>query len=112
MPNVVNILRGYLPVRLFAGHAPFVRRDVNHVVRAKTLQPVGLNEFLALDIPPRAMLLSPILPERSLSMLYAPRGVGKSWLGISIGLAVASGGSLLRWDAPRPRRVLYVDGEM
>ena len=112
MPNVVNILRGYLPVRLFAGHAPFVRRDVNHVVRAKTLQPVGLNEFLALDIPPRAMLLSPILPERSLSMLYAPRGVGKSWLGLSIGLAVASGGSLLRWAAPKPRRVLYVDGEM
>ena len=45
-------------------------------------------------------------------MLYAPRGVGKTLLGLSIGLAVASGTSLLRWSAPRPRRVLYVDGEM
>ena len=58
------------------------------------------------------MLLNPILPERSLAMLYSPRGIGKSWLGLSIGLAVASGGSLLRWNAPSPRRVLYVDGEM
>ena len=58
------------------------------------------------------MLLDPILPERSLSMLYAPRGIGKSWLGLSIGLAVASGSTLLRWTVPRPRNVLYVDGEM
>jgi putative DNA primase/helicase len=45
-------------------------------------------------------------------MLYAPRGVGKSWLGLSIGVAVASGGSLLKWEAPAPRRVLIADGEM
>jgi putative DNA primase/helicase len=57
-------------------------------------------------------LLSPILPERSLAMLYAPRGVGKSWLSLSIGLAVAGGASLLRWSAPRQRNVLYIDGEM
>jgi putative DNA primase/helicase len=76
------------------------------------LQPVGLHDFLNLDIPPRQMLLSPILPERSLAMLYAPRGIGKTLLGLSIGLAVASGIPLLRWSAPHSRRVLYVDGEM
>ena len=43
------------------------------------------------------MLLDPILPERSLAMLYAPRGVGKTLLSLSIGLAVASGSPLLRW---------------
>jgi putative DNA primase/helicase len=76
------------------------------------LRPIGFGEFLNLKVPPREMLLDPVLPERSLSMLYAPRGVGKSWLGLSIGLAVASGTPLLRWSAPRKRRVLYVDGEM
>jgi RecA-family ATPase len=75
-------------------------------------QAIGLNDFLNIDVPPREMLLSPILPERSLAMLYAPRGVGKSWLGLSIGLAVAAGESLLRWSAARQRNVLYVDGEM
>jgi putative DNA primase/helicase len=76
------------------------------------LRPVGFNDFINLNIPSREMLLSPILPERGLAMLYAPRGVGKSWLGLSIGLAVASGAPLLRWSTPNPRRVLYVDGEM
>ena len=76
------------------------------------LKPIGFNDFLELDVPPREMLLDPILPERSLAMLYAPRGIGKTLLTLSVGLAVASGSPLLRWQAPRQRRVLYVDGEM
>ena len=76
------------------------------------LKPFGLNDFLGLDLPPRELLLDPILPERSLAMLYAPRGLGKSWLSLSVGLAVASGNPLLRWSAPKPRKVLFVDGEM
>jgi putative DNA primase/helicase len=76
------------------------------------LRPVGFNDFLNLDIASREMLLNPILPERSLAMVFAPRGCGKSFLCLSIGLAVASGSDLLRWSAPRKKRVLYVDGEM
>ena len=45
------------------------------------LQPIGFDDFLSLDVPPREVLLDPILPERSLAMLYAPRGVGKTLLG-------------------------------
>ena len=77
-----------------------------------SFQPVGFQEFVNLGIPRREMVLEPILPESSLSMLYAPRGIGKTLLALSIGLAVASGANLLRWSAPRSRRVLYVDGEM
>ena len=87
-------------------------QPVNRSASVEMLRPVGLADFLALEIPPRTMLLDPILPERSLSMLFAPRGIGKSWLGLSIGLAVASGSPLLRWTVPGPRRVLYIDGEM
>jgi AAA domain len=75
-------------------------------------QPLGLNDFLALDVPPREKLLAPIILERSLAMIFAPRGIGKSWFALSIGVAVASGASFLRWQAPKPRRVLLVDGEM
>jgi putative DNA primase/helicase len=83
---------------------------VEHPVVA--LKSIGFDDFLAMDAPPREMLLAPILPEKSLAMLYAPRGIGKTLLALSIGLAVASGSPLLRWNAPRQRRVLYVDGEM
>jgi putative DNA primase/helicase len=77
------------------------------------LKAVGINDFLSIEIPAReTFLLSPILPERGLAMLYAPRGIGKSWLSLSIGMAVAAGAPLLRWHVPKHRRVLYVDGEM
>jgi putative DNA primase/helicase len=102
-----NFLKEIMPRR----HARPIRAE-GLLRHRPPLQPMGFNDFLNLDIPPRQMLLGPILPERSLTMLYAPRGVGKTLLGLSIGLAVASGAPLLRWSAPKPRRVLYVDGEM
>jgi hypothetical protein len=111
MPILASLFRQYLPLR-FRGGPDAVIANVNHAAPASSFQPVGLQDFLALQVPPREMLLAPILPERSLAMLYAPRGVGKSWLGLTIGLAVASGSSVLRWNAPSPRRVLLVDGEM
>ena len=64
------------------------------------------------EIRPREMLLDPILPEQGLAMLYSYRGIGKTFLALGIACAVAGGGRFLRWSAPRPRRVLYVDGEL
>jgi putative DNA primase/helicase len=107
LQNLKNILH-----RAFPGRSIIPIRKAVSEPNRPSLQAIGINDFLKIDIPPREMLLSPILPERSLAMLYAPRGVGKSWLGLSMGLAVAVGESLLRWSAPRQRNVLYIDGEM
>jgi putative DNA primase/helicase len=107
-PAISNFLSRVLPAR---DVMPVRASDTGQRNRP-AFQAVGINDFLDLDIPPREMLLSPILPERSLAMLYAPRGLGKSWLALSIGLAVAGGASLLRWSAPRQRKALFVDGEM
>lgn len=76
------------------------------------LCPLGLSEFLRLDIPPRRNLLSPILAEKSINMLFGPRGCGKTQLGVGMAVAVATGTRFLRWEAETPRRVLYIDGEM
>jgi putative DNA primase/helicase len=103
--SINDLLKSMMPRRLTTVRS-------NTKTSLPSLKPICFNDFLELDVPPREMLLNPILPERSLAMLYAPRGVGKTLLGLSIGLAVASGAPLLRWSAPRQRRVLYVDGEM
>ena len=78
----------------------------------EALRSLPLDEFLKLDVKPRAQLLAPVLPEKGLAMLYAPRGMGKTLLALGMAYAVASGGTLLRWQAPAPRRVLFIDGEM
>jgi putative DNA primase/helicase len=63
-------------------------------------------------LPRREYALAPVLPLPGLSMLYAPRGMGKTYLALSIAHAIASGGGVMKWRATQPRRVLYVDAEM
>jgi hypothetical protein len=63
------------------------------------LDTLGSDDLMALKIPERELLLDPILPTKGLMMIHAKRGGSKTFL-------------LLRWSAPKARRVLYVDGEM
>lgn len=74
--------------------------------------PICLTEFAKLELPPRKTLLYPILPERGLAMLFAGRGIGKTHVALGIAHAVSCGGEFLRWKAEKPKRVLYIDGEM
>lgn len=76
------------------------------------LRSITAADLLKMDIGPREMVLAPILPVKGLAMLYAPRGMGKTYVALSIALAVAGGGAVFGWKAPKPRRTLYVDGEM
>jgi putative DNA primase/helicase len=73
---------------------------------------INLADFVAQPLPQREHVLAPILPERGLAMLFAPRGVGKTQIAFNIGWAVACGQPFLRWYAPKPRPVLHIDGEM
>jgi len=75
-------------------------------------KPIDLQDLFALDIKPREMVLDPIIPEKGLVMTYAARGTGKTHVADSIAYAVAIGGKFLRWQAPKRRRVLLIDGEM
>ena len=73
---------------------------------------LDMSEFLSMQIPDRGYLLSPILPVQGIGILYAPRGVGKTFAALSVAVAVASGGAVFNWRAPIPKKTLYVDGEM
>ena len=79
---------------------------------SRRLRAVDIGAFLSMDIPLREMVLAPVLPSQGLVMLYAARGVGKTFVGLGMAYAVATGGAFFRWQAPAPRRVLYIDGEM
>lgn len=67
------------------------------------------------EIPPRKFVLKPWLPEAAISMVFAPPGVGKSYLCLAASGVIASGGKMFKsspWEAPEPKKVLYIDGEM
>ena len=73
---------------------------------------LDIDALLARDFPPMEPLLSPWLCKQHLSMVYAWRGVGKTHFALGVAYAVAGGGQFLKWKADKPRRVVYIDGEM
>lgn len=75
-------------------------------------EPMDFGTLLEFELPKRKFILGPILQQQGLAMIHAPRGIGKTHVALGIALAVATGGMFLRWIAPEPRRVLYLDGEM
>lgn len=72
---------------------------------------LSFSELCKAEIPERKMIL-PWLPMGGLSMAFAPRGLGKTFFGLSLSAACASGGRFLKWDIQTPCGVLYLDGEM
>src|SRR4051812_22947966 len=73
---------------------------------------ISAGGLLLAELPPRTAILAPLLQEAGLCLLYGPRGIGKTYVAMSMAWAAASGSSFLGWQADKPRRVVYVDGEM
>jgi len=80
-------------------------------LKMRRLPVLTLSEFRALDLPKRRRLL-PWLMEGGLTMIYGPRGVGKTHFCLSLAVALASGKLFIKWAVEAPIGVLVVDGEM
>src|SRR5258708_30242366 len=83
-----------------------------HMKNATGLSIITAAELLAADLPPRADVLAPLLASDTAALVYGPSGIGKSFFALSVAWAVASGGSFLGWQSPRPHRGFYLHGEM
>lgn len=81
-------------------------------IRTPNVVTLTAAEFGTLQLPPRDFLLDPIIPERGLVMVHAPRGGCKTHFGLGCAVAVATGGLFLSYQAPKAKSVLYIDGEM
>jgi len=79
---------------------------------ASGLTPITLEGLITMDLPKREWVLSNLLQQRGIAMVYAWRGAGKTWFALGLGYAIASGTGFLKWSAERPRRVLHVCGEL
>lgn len=77
-----------------------------------TLVVVSMANFLSMTLPERDFLLHPVIPSQGIVIMFAPRGIGKTFAALSTALAVAGGLSVYNWRATKPNKVLYVDGEM
>jgi hypothetical protein len=128
-PNLTNTELAVLPndirkqcVERYVKLTPWVGKSIAIAERAQAaldaaaernrIVVVNLLDFVTREIRPRERILAPWLLTQSLNMLYAWRGVGKTHVALGVAYATASGGSFLKWKADKPRRVLFLDGEM
>lgn len=94
---------GLLPPTESIEQATFIKQEITAVT---------LNELLIMELPPREYFLEPWLPTSGLCMVYAKRGIGKTFFALEVAMAVSYGSQFLSFKAPKPARVLYIDGEM
>jgi AAA domain len=85
-------------------------RDDIRLSLVKSIRPC--TELSSLNIPSRQKLLDDWFHEGDLGFIFAPRGLGKTWVALGMGTAIASGGKCGPWRARGQHRVLYIDGEM
>lgn len=88
------------------------RAKIDAVVKPEPLQAADVHELAKMEFKPREVLLEPWLHSQDLCMVFAPRGVGKTHFNLAVAYAISTGGTFARWTAPKPRRVLYLDGEL
>jgi putative DNA primase/helicase len=76
------------------------------------LAAVDVHALAKMQFKKRDVILGPWLHSQDLCMVFAARGIGKTHFGLSVAYAVATGGKFAKWQAPKPRKVLYLDGEL
>lgn len=69
-------------------------------------------ELAALEIEPREYIVEPFIATQSMNMMYAKRGIGKTFTAMTLALSVARGEDFFGFSVSKERRVLYIDGEM
>lgn len=78
----------------------------------RTIKAIDLHELAQMQFKARDVILEPWLHSQDLCMIFAARGIGKTHFALSVAYAVATGGTFAKWSAPRPAKVLYLDGEL
>lgn len=70
-------------------------------------------DLVKADIPEKKFLVSTFMPVASFGMVFAPRGIGKSWFAMGLAKAVATGQeTFLGWKIHEQGDILFIDGEM
>lgn len=73
---------------------------------------VSADDLELMEIPPRACLAGTWFRDAGSGFIFAPRGLGKTWLGLHLACCLAEGRDCGPWEIPKACSVYYVDGEM
>lgn len=87
---------------------PYVEAPVEY----EPLKALDAHALALMQFKMREIILDPWLHTQDLCMVFAARGIGKTHFAIAVAYAIATAGTFAKWSAPKPRKVLYLDGEL
>jgi putative DNA primase/helicase len=73
---------------------------------------IGIADLISMQLKEKPLILNPWLREGDIALIAADRGVGKTWLGLSIAMAVTHGLKIGKWETENHVGCVYIDGEM
>lgn len=95
-----------------AEQAESIARNATMGQSAK-LATIDANDFLAMQLPELEYVIQPLLTVRGRGMIFSPRGLGKTFVTLGIAHCIATGvEDCFVWRVAKPRKVIYIDGEM
>jgi RecA-family ATPase len=116
MPQVITV-----PAQLFMNphYDPFARTEAPDSTEEDAEWELALKKGFTksanlnhLTIRPRPKVIADWAYQSDLGFIFAPRGLGKTWLGMYIAHSLATGNSIGPWKVYGQHNVLYIDGEM
>lgn len=75
-------------------------------------KPINVTSFMQLSIPPMDWIVEGMFGASQVGYLYSGTGKGKSLNAMLLNYAIATGKPFGRYKVVKPRKVLYLDGEM
>jgi hypothetical protein len=93
-------------------HKPDELDGIPLVRDKKAIRKTDIGKLIETEFKPEEFILAPWLPTQGVGMIHSGPGVGKTFLAVGIAFATSAGTKFLKWEAPQPRAVLYIDGEM
>jgi hypothetical protein len=78
----------------------------------RQLPPLTMEDWRTRDLPAPDFIVGNCISTTTRWLISAETGIGKSMFLIALGQHASAGLPFLHWDAPRPVKTLYVDGEM
>jgi len=82
--------------------------------RKKSIEDVIIEfkDFSTMELPVKKVILNPWIKEQSIILISGWRGVGKTWLALSLLDAITRAKPFGPWETINPVNCLYLDGEM
>jgi len=84
----------------------------SHQIDVGKMNPITMEILNNYQINPPEYVFHPCLETQGICFIYAAAGLGKTLFALNLAYAIAGGGEFLKYICPKPRKVLYIDGEM